>query len=140
MLGWGLRCFIGRGPFGAMTPAPWSSSPLAVSNPRRDWTLSAIFGVIGFGLGGEITYGQTVGFIVKPQTFWWGFLGIKAAIWAALAAGPMILATWTGWKRVNEPKFVKGGPNICHQGGAEPALSSASRLRPILRRDPSCCD
>ena len=126
MLGWGLRGFIGGGPFGAMIPGAMVVLALGVLYPRRDWTVPAAFGAIGVGFGGEMTYGQTVGFIVKPETFWWGFLGLglKGAIWAALAApvillglrpaprpvalaaGAMILATWTGWKLINEPKLI----------------------------------
>ena len=126
MLGWGLRGFIGGGPFGAMIPGAMVVLALAVLYPRRDWTLPAAFGAIGVGFGGEMTYGQTVGFIVKPETFWWGFLGLglKGAIWGALAApvillglrptgrtvalaaGAMILATGSGWKLINEPKLI----------------------------------
>ncbi|MFN9461471.1 MAG: hypothetical protein ACK6D7_29470, partial [Acidobacteriota bacterium] len=73
MLGWGLRGFIGGGPFGAMIPGAMVVLALGVLYPRRDWTLPAAFGAIGVGFGGEMTYGQTVGFIVKPETFWWGF-------------------------------------------------------------------
>lgn len=126
MLGWGLRGFIGGGPFGAMIPGAMVVLALGFLYPRRDWTMLAAFGAIGVGFGGEMTYGQTVGFIVKAETFWWGFLGLglKGAIWGALAgavivmgftprtrlvacgAAAMILATWAGWKLVNEPKLV----------------------------------
>lgn len=126
MLGWGLRGFIGGGPFGAMIPGAMVALALGVLYPRRDWAMLAAFGAVGVGFGGEMTYGQTVGFIVKAETFWWGFLGLglKGAIWGALAgavivmgftprtrlvacgAAAMILATWTGWKLVNEPKIV----------------------------------
>jgi hypothetical protein len=126
MLGWGLRGFIGGGPFGAMIPGAMVILALGVLYPRRDWTMLAAFGAVGVGFGGEMTYGQTVGFIVKAETFWWGFLGLglKGAIWGALAgavivmgftprtrlvaygAGAMILATWAGWKLINEPKLI----------------------------------
>ncbi len=126
MLGWGLRGFIGGGPFGAMIPGAMVVLSLGVLYPRRDWTMLAAFGAVGVGFGGEMTYGQTVGFIVKAETFWWGFLGLglKGAIWGALAgavivmgftprtrlvacgAAAMILATWAGWKLVNEPKVI----------------------------------
>ena len=126
MLGWGLRGFIGGGPFGAMIPGAMVVLTLAVLYPRRDWTMLAAFGAVGVGFGGEMTYGQTVGFIVKAETFWWGFLGLglKGAIWGALAGavigmgftprlrlvlgGGLVMtgATWVGWKLVNEPKLV----------------------------------
>ncbi len=126
MLGWGLRGFIGGGPFGAMIPGAMVVLTLGVLYPRRDWTMLAAFGAVGVGFGGEMTYGQTVGFITKAETFWWGFLGLglKGAIWGALAGavigmgftpqvrlvlgGGLVMtgATWVGWKLVNEPKLV----------------------------------
>lgn len=126
MLGWGLRGFIGGGPFGAMIPGAMVMLALGVLYPRRDWTMLAAFGAVGVGFGGEMTYGQTVGFIVKAETFWWGFLGLglKGAIWGALAgaviamgftprtrlvacgAAAMIVGTWAGWKLINEPKLI----------------------------------
>ena len=126
MLGWGLRGFIGGGPFGAMIPGAMVILTLAVLYPRRDWTMLAAFGAVGVGFGGEMTYGQTVGLITKAETFWWGFLGLglKGAIWGALAGavigmgftprwrlvlgGGLVMtgATWVGWKLINEPKVV----------------------------------
>ena len=126
MLGWGLRGFIGGGPFGAMIPGAMVILTLAVLYPRRDWTMLAAFGAVGVGFGGEMTYGQTVGFIIKAETFWWGFwgLGLKGAIWGALAGavigmgftprwrfvlgGGLVMtgATWVGWKLINEPKVI----------------------------------
>jgi hypothetical protein len=45
-----------------------------------------VFGAVGIGLGGEMTYGQTLGFLRNPDTQWWGTLGItvKGAIWGLL--------------------------------------------------------
>ena len=126
MLGWGLRGFIGGGPFGAMIPGALVILTLAVLYPRRDWTMLAAFGAVGVGFGGEMTYGQTVGFITKAETFWWGFLGLglKGAIWGALAGAVigmgftprwrlvlgggavMTGATWVGWKLINEPRVI----------------------------------
>lgn len=126
MLGWGLRGFIGGGPFGAMIPGAMVALALCLLTPRRDVAMLAAFAAIGVGIGGEMTYGQTVGFIVKAETFWWGLLGLalKGAVWGALAgaviglgftprpllvlgsAAVMSLATWVGWKFVNEPKLI----------------------------------
>lgn len=126
MLGWGLRGFIGGGPFGAMIPGAMVALTLCWLYPRRDVAMIAAFAAVGVGIGGEMTYGQTVGFIVKADTFWWGFLGLalKGGIWGALA-GPVIvlgmtprpmrvlsagvvmaLATAAGWKFINEPKLI----------------------------------
>jgi len=126
MLGWGLRGFIGGGPFGAMIPGAMVALTLCWLYPRRDVAMLAAFTAIGVGIGGEMTYGQTVGFIVKADTFWWGLLGLalKGAIWGALAGAvialgftprPMLVlgggvamsvATWLGWKLINEPKVI----------------------------------
>ncbi|MFN0100647.1 MAG: hypothetical protein ACKV2U_01015 [Bryobacteraceae bacterium] len=126
MLGWGLRGFIGGGPFGAMIPGAMVALALCWLYPRRDVAMLAAFAAIGVGFGGEMTYGQTVGFIVKADTFWWGLLGLalKGAIWGALAGAvigmaftprPMLMlgggavmafATWVGWKLINEPKVI----------------------------------
>ncbi len=126
MLGWGLRGFIGGGPFGAMIPGAMVALTLCLFYPRRDVAMTAAFAAIGVGIGGEMTYGQTVGFIVKADTFWWGFLGLglKGAIWGALAGAVISLgftphprlvlggaaaisaATYAGWKLINEPKLI----------------------------------
>lgn len=126
MLGWGLRGFIGGGPLGAMIPGAIVVLALCLLHPRRDFAVLAAFGAIGVGFGGEMTYGQTVGFIIRADTFWWGFLGLalKGAIWGALAgpvlvlaASPrprlvaaasavMVAATAAGWKFINEPKLI----------------------------------
>lgn len=126
MLGWGLRGFIGGGPFGAMIPGAMVMLTLCLLHRRRDTAMLAAFGAIGVGFGGEMTYGQTVGFIVRAETFWWGFLGLalKGAIWGALAgaviglgvtplprlvsgaAVVLVSATALGWKFINQPKLI----------------------------------
>ncbi len=126
MLGWGLRGFIGGGPFGAMIPGAMVILSLGIFYPRRHLSLLAAYAAIGVGFGGEMTYGQTVGFIVQAETFWWGALGLalKGAIWGALA-GPVIVlgfrttprdttvavlllvaATQLGWHFINQPKLI----------------------------------
>ncbi len=131
MLGWGLRGFIGGGPLGAMIPGAMVVLTLCLLYPRRDVATLAAFGAIGVGIVGDETYGQTIGFIVKAETFWWGLLGLslKGAIWGAVGGGViglgltalsiskptrlvlgavvvMAAATEIGWKLINEPKLI----------------------------------
>lgn len=115
MLGWGLRGFIGGGPFGAMIPGALVVLAIChVNSYRKDVALLAAFGAIGVGFGGEMTYGQTVGFSVHRETMWWGFLGgaviglgfsprLRVVTGSAVA---MVVATWCGWKWINEPKLI----------------------------------
>jgi hypothetical protein len=126
MLGWGLRGFIGGGPFGAMIPGAMVALSLCLIYRWPNPAMRAAFGAIGIGFGGIMTYGQTIGFIVKPDSYGWGLLGLtlKGAIWGLLGGailglgftpkprivGPaailMIGFCWLGWHFVNEPKVI----------------------------------
>nr|WP_321485991.1 hypothetical protein [uncultured Draconibacterium sp.] len=90
MLGWGLRGHIGGGPFGAMIPGAFLalSLGLLLKLPASFTSVILVFSVFGVGLGGEMTYGQTLGIIRNPDTFWWGLIGttLKGAVWG-LSAG-----------------------------------------------------
>ena len=85
MLGWGLRGHIGGGPFGAMVPGAMVAISLCLllDLPAAATSAILVFGVVGVGLGGEMTYGQTLGFLRNPGTVWWGTLGttVKGAVW-----------------------------------------------------------
>ncbi len=131
-LGWGLRGFIGGGPLGAMIPGAMIGLVIAaLLKQARQAAWLAACGALGFGLGGQMTYGQTVGLSLKPETFWWAMLGfaLKGGAWglaggAVLGAGllrgregwrdrrflwalaAMLAATWAGWRLVNAPKLV----------------------------------
>lgn len=131
-LGWGLRGYIGGGPLGAMIPGAINALLLAaLLQQSRQAAWLAACGALGIGLGGQMTYGQTVGLSLRPETFWWAMLGftIKGGAWglaggavfgAALlrdrpgwsprrfhiALAAMLAATWTGWYYINTPKLV----------------------------------
>ncbi len=127
-LGWGLRGSIGGGPLGAMIPGAMIGLVLCILLGRSsDAGRVAAFAALGVGLGGQETYGQTVGLSLEPETFLWAMLGfaIKGAAWG-LAGGALIglalrplptrrvliglcllvVGTWAGWKVINDPKLV----------------------------------
>lgn len=130
-LGWGLRGFIGGGPMGAMIPgamvALLLSLILGLDKPTS--AVLAAFGAVGVGFGGQMTYGQTIGFIVHPETFFWGLLGlsVKGGIWGLSGGtflglgliqrqirrrdlltglGLLLIGTLIGWKLINEPRLI----------------------------------
>ncbi len=131
-LGWGLRGFIGGGPLGAMIPGAMIGLVLAaLLKQERQAAWLAACGAVGFGLGGQETYGQTVGLSLKPETYWWALLGfaLKGGAWGLAGGGligagllrvqagwsarrflwglaAMLAATWAGWRFVNLPKLV----------------------------------
>ncbi|MCB1019424.1 MAG: hypothetical protein KDC27_05825 [Acidobacteria bacterium] len=128
-LGWGLRGYIGGHSFGAMIPGAMVALVLCrllrISGERA--ALAAAFGAIGIGFGGEMTYGQTVGFARDGATLTWGLTGLalKGAVWgltggvfvaAGFAAVPLrrlavalaafVAAVLVGWYTVNLPKLI----------------------------------
>lgn len=131
LLGWGLRGFIGGGPLGAMIPGAMVALILCLilGVDQRASALLAAFGAIGIGLGGQMTYGQTIGFIVVPETFYWGLLGltVKGGIWGlsggailglgivlkqiqrkdvVIGLGVLLVGLIVGWKLINEPRLI----------------------------------
>lgn len=131
-LGWGLRGYIAGGPLGAMLPGAMLGLVLVVllgEHHHAAWI--AACSAVGFGFGGQMTYGQTVGLSLQPETYWWAMLGftLKGGAWG-LGGGAligtalmrdregwsgrrwlaalllMLAASWVGWKLVNEPKLV----------------------------------
>jgi|GEM_PF-425324 len=87
-LGWGLRGYIGGGPLGAMIPGALIALVLCqnLGIPARAAAAVTAFSAIGIGLGGEMTYGQTLGLLRDANTFWWGLLGttLKGGVWGLL--------------------------------------------------------
>ncbi len=108
LLGWGLRGYIGGGPFGAMIPGAMvaMSISLLLELPVAIASAFVVFGVVGIGLGGEMTYGQTLGLLKSSDTMWWGTLGttVKGAVWGLL--GGTILAMGLTFKRLSQRTIV----------------------------------
>ncbi|MCA9027013.1 MAG: hypothetical protein KDA86_17530 [Planctomycetaceae bacterium] len=91
-LGWALRGTIGGGPVGAMIPGVMVTLCLChLTGWNRRVGIAAALGTIGVGLGGQVTYGQTIGFARFPETMLWGELGmtIKGAMWG-LSGGVLV--------------------------------------------------
>ncbi|NUM55314.1 MAG: hypothetical protein HUU46_16835 [Candidatus Hydrogenedentes bacterium] len=131
LLGWGLRGYIGGGPFAAMIPGVFVALgfSLIFRHDARTAAIVAMFGALGIGYGGDMTYGQTLGLAIKPETMYWGLLGVtvKGGVWgllggAVLGAGLVrqlydrktlsiaflltVVAFYLGWKLINEPKLI----------------------------------
>lgn len=108
MLGWGLRGHIGGGPFGAMIPGAMVAICLGMllKLPSNSIAILTVFGVVGIGLGGEMTYGQTLGFLRNPETVLWGTTGttVKGAIWGLL--GGAVLAMGFFFNRIPKKTIV----------------------------------
>jgi len=88
LLGWGLRGFIGGGPYGAMIPGAMVTFVICMllDIPLVLATIVVVFGTAGTAMGGEMTYGQTIGFLNNPGTIWWGFAGtsLKGGVWGLI--------------------------------------------------------
>jgi hypothetical protein len=110
MLGWGLRGYIGGGPFGAMIPGAMVAICLSMllNLPIKLASVFVVFGVVAIGLGGEMTYGQTLGFLRNPETMWWGTLGstVKGSVWGLL--GGIILALGINYDRLSSRAIIIG--------------------------------
>jgi len=131
LLGWGLRGYIGGGPYGALIPGCYVALCLCLLLGYRMETaaMAALFGAVGVGYGGDMTYGQTLGFLRDPSTAWWGHLGctVKGGVWGLLGGAVLgvglardrydrktltiaflitIVAFYIGVKLINEPKLI----------------------------------
>jgi hypothetical protein len=131
LLGWGLRGYIGGGPFAALIPGCFVALCLCLllGYTKEAAAMAALFGAIGIGYGGDMTYGQTLGFLYQPGNTWWGLLGclIKGGIWGLLGGAVLgigltrnrfthknlvvafllsVLAFYIGLKLINDPKLL----------------------------------
>jgi hypothetical protein len=87
-LGWGLRGYIGGGPFGAMIPGALVTLAICqfLGYSARASAAVVAFGAFGVGFGGLMTYGQTLGLLRADETFSWGLTGttLKGGVWGLL--------------------------------------------------------
>jgi hypothetical protein len=131
LLGWGLRGFIGGGPFGAMIPGAMIGIALCLllGVSARYAALVTVFAVLGVGIGGEMTYGQTIHFLREIDTLAFATVGttVKGAVWG-LCSGLLIAVGFLhvrigkravvigmllffvgmllGFKLINDPKLI----------------------------------
>lgn len=129
-LGWGLRGTIGGSQIGAMIPGSMVTLCLCLLlGWRNSLGIVVALGTVGVGLGGQETYGQTIGFLRDINTVPWGLLGltIKGAVWGlsggaliglafmhskykwheiAIALGLSMVATWLGREYLDQPKYI----------------------------------
>lgn len=130
-LGWGLRGTIGGGSVGAMIPGTmmglFLGYLLKLSNTQL--AIFTAYCSLGLGLGGQETYGQTIGLLKSWDTAAWGLLGLtlKGSVWGFSAAALIWVGTpgnglkpsekWAaiilltiftlvGWQLVNHPKLI----------------------------------
>jgi hypothetical protein len=131
LLGWGLRGYIGGGPYGALIPGTFVtlSICLLLGFNMQTAAVAALFGAIGIGYGGNMTYGQTLGFLKDPATIYWGVTGclVKGTVWGLLGGAVLglgidrteytrktvilailitIPAFFLGLTLINEPKLI----------------------------------
>lgn len=139
-LGWALRGTIGGGVMGAMIPGAMIALALSIMLGRtRSTAWLAVCCVVGFGIGGQMTYGQTIGLIRNPETYYWGLAGLttKGAVWGLmggllLGAGLVrhelqrqdygrsmllaVLGSWIGWAIINKTRLI----NFSYKTGEDP--------------------
>jgi hypothetical protein len=108
LLAWGLRGYIGGGPFGAMIPGAMVTLTICMllDLPPMFTAVVVVFGVAGIGIGGEMTYGQTLGFLRNPDTVWWGILAttVKGGVWGLM--GGAVLGLGLVHKRISKKTII----------------------------------
>ncbi|MEO8412634.1 MAG: hypothetical protein ABI472_03205 [Ginsengibacter sp.] len=110
LLGWGLRGFIGGGPYGAMIPGAMVMLAICMllDIPCKFGAIAVAFGTVGIAMGGEMTYGQTLGFLRNPGTMWWGFAGtsLKGGVWGL--TGGLFIGLGLVRQRINIKTILTG--------------------------------
>jgi hypothetical protein len=110
-LGWGLRGQFG-GPRGATVPGALAAMALALTARRRltaaqFWAVAAA-GAMGFSIGAEDTYMQTVGRISRGDSTLWCYFGLllKGGVWGGL--GGLFIGSALGRKRYTPLQLLIG--------------------------------
>ena len=110
LLGWGLRGFIGGGPFGAMIPGAMVMLAICMllDIPFMFAAIAIVFGTAGTAMGGEMTYGQTIGFLRNADTMWWGFAGtsLKGGVWGLISG--LFIALGLVFQRIKTKTIITG--------------------------------
>lgn len=143
-LGWGLRGTIGGGFLGAMIPGAIVTLCLCqLLGWRNSVGIIAAIGTVGVGIGGQETYGQTIGLLRNVETLSWGMLGltIKGGMWGlsggvliglafthskyrwwqiAIGLALMLGATYLGWMLIDEPHRFYFSKQVVVEGDKDP--------------------
>jgi hypothetical protein len=116
-IGWGIRGNYGH-ELGAMLPGALAAIAACVLSGREDWrgrvAYFALFGALGWGFGGSISYMQVIGYThtnhFEPghefdffhDSTLYGFLGLFAIgfLWAAVGGGATALPAWLDRQRL----------------------------------------
>jgi hypothetical protein len=110
LLGWGLRGFIGGGTYGAMIPGAMVMMVICMllDIPLKFAAVAIVFGTVGIAMGGEMTYGQTLGFLRDADTIWWGLAGttLKGGVWGL--TGGLFIALGLLFPRIKTKTLLTG--------------------------------
>jgi hypothetical protein len=100
-IGWGIRGQFGH-EYGAALAGAIGGIAIALASGRQDWLrrvpFFAVFGAIGFGFGGSMSYMKDIAFTHSsdPATVLYGFacVFIDGALWAAPAGAGLALVAY----------------------------------------------
>lgn len=98
-MGWGMRGNFGH-ESGAWIPGALAAMAIAILSQREDWRqrvhFFALFGGLGLGFGGSISYMYAISFTMSGHlpSIWYGYLltFFEGALWCGLGGAGMALA------------------------------------------------